>query len=304
MQKNNSIQFTTQIVFFSMLTVLFEFLLHSFVQMPFLTFGISTLLLVSFSHHFVFRSFSFESAFLYSLLCVLMSGFVTFCEFIMKENELLLFESVSFYIVLLNFFLPMIYCILRCLFDHNNRYRNFKEFFRNSSILFFIGHCTIFVSVQFLQYTNAFKGTTLQTCLSQPHIICEAVQNINAIPFLTFAERIESYIYQTLPLSYVISYVVSPLLLYLPLGFIIHLLLRYQSRLLRIFLFLLLPIAVEFLQYTTLHLNAEVDDIIFAVFGQLLGSLLYFFINSLFLRIKDEDFLEARQYGHQSHLHF
>jgi glycopeptide antibiotics resistance protein len=113
----------------------------------------------------------------------------------------------------------------------------------------------------------------------------------NFTPFLVISTQIENFLYGNISLSDIIIYLSSRILIFIPYGFYCTLFLRRQSRLLRFFLLLLLPIILEILQYFLYPTRFDIDDVIYALIGGIFGSLIFYLINVLFLAVSGKEFL-------------
>jgi glycopeptide antibiotics resistance protein len=130
--------------------------------------------------------------------------------------------------------------------------------------------------------------------------------SVNLTPFLIISSQIENYLYGTLPLSHIIVYLCSRILLFVPYGFYCALISRRASRLLRLVILLFFPVILEVLQYFFYPTRCDIDDVIYAFIGGLLGCLIFFLTNLLFRLISGKNFLE-KDIGYRfssSSLHF
>jgi glycopeptide antibiotics resistance protein len=128
----------------------------------------------------------------------------------------------------------------------------------------------------------------------------------NFVPFGVTSTLIENYLYDSASLADIITYLLSRILIFLPYGFFITLLLRRQARLPRFYALLMLPFLVEVLQYIFIPKRCDIDDLIYALIGGLIGSLLFFLMNLIFKAASGKDFLtkEADYRFSNSYLHF
>jgi glycopeptide antibiotics resistance protein len=118
-----------------------------------------------------------------------------------------------------------------------------------------------------------------------------AADTSNFIPFGIITVQIEDYLYDYIPLSDIVTYLLSRILAFIPYGFYITLLLRRQSRLPRFFALLLLPFLIEVLQYIFIPARCDIGDLIYALIGGLLGTLLFYLMNVIFRAFSGKDFL-------------
>jgi glycopeptide antibiotics resistance protein len=155
---------------------------------------------------------------------------------------------------------------------------DFNSFYRNLSIVFALFYFAVIIYGAFVKdaFPWAFpvnNGTS------------------NFIPFGIIATQIEDYLYDYIPLSDIITYLATRIIVFIPYGFYITLLLRRQSKLTRFFALLQLPLIIEILQYFFIPRYCDIDDLIYALIGGLLGSLLFLLTAVIFHAISGKEFL-------------
>lgn len=111
----------------------------------------------------------------------------------------------------------------------------------------------------------------------------ETGQMVQLIPFATLAAYIDAIIQGTVDGQALVSYLLYQGAFFIPFGFFVALIGQRIPVLLRLLLLVLLPAFIELAQLI-LHLNrCDVDDFLFAFIGGLVGMLLFFLFNELFL---------------------
>jgi glycopeptide antibiotics resistance protein len=193
-------------------------------------------------------------------------------------------------IAFINWLVPMLHSFFRYMLDYGTKTDEFPEFYRYSSILFLLFYIIVLI------YGNFAKDAF-------PWAYREAVSTANLNPFHIISARIESCIYGQLPLNDIITYLASRILTYLPYGFFIALVLRGQNRVVRFFSLLFVPFLIEVLQYFMIPGRCDIDDLIYALLGGLLGSFLFFLTNVLFRTVSGRDFL-MKDTVYRNSLHF
>ena len=270
---------------FSILTILIEFFLpkltHSFVT----SFILSSLILIVLCYILLEKALNYKGCFLLSLLLIIITTVLCIFMYQTKSNTLLPYHNSYWYLIPINWFTPMLYCLIRNLLDRGPKFLSFKRFFLNMSVVFGICYTTLFI---YLLLINPSVGMQNMD------------ENYNFIPFLTLATYIESYIYDHNTASQMAVYILPAVFLYLPFGFYIKLFCKRLKFLPCTLIMACLPLFVEILQLI-LHLgNSDIDDILLALIGCALGSLVSFLLNELYLFVKDEDFLYERSGYHFS----
>jgi glycopeptide antibiotics resistance protein len=195
-----------------------------------------------------------------------------------KTQSFLPYTGLMAGIAVINWLIPMLHCFLRYLFDYGTRIDDFTDFYRNTSIVFLLIYFSLLIYGAFVR--NAF-----------PWAYPVEVTAFNLLPFSVIAGQIENYLYGYIPLSGIVVYLLSRILIFIPYGFFIRLLLRRQSRLIRFFALLLLPFLIELLQYIFIPVRCDIDDLIYAAAGAFIGSLSFFLQNLIFRAFTRRDFL-------------
>lgn len=287
MRNRYSIQFTTFIIILSLITVFTEFSLLYFLDSDLKATLISCGIVLVISIILLFRSYHFEAVFIYTLLNVVLSGLLAAYRFWEIQYFYYSVTNYNIWMVICNFFVPFLFCLIIHLFDVHNSFSQYKGYFRNNSILFYLCYFTILAYTVFSSNTKGIWSDV----------------TLNLIPFYTIAGYIENYIYHIGSLNHVLTHLLIPTLLYLPVGFLIGLLLRKNHKILRFFTMLLFLVAIEITQYMLQVSSCNIDDIIYGFIGCLIGQLIFLILNKLSNVIKGHGFLqEESQY--RSTLHF
>lgn len=180
-------------------------------------------------------------------------------------------ENKTFYMLAVNWLAPTAVCSFARLVDRKRRLSGFELFFRVASIVFFVIYILSLVAIFF--FGSANRGSEYQ--------------GVNFVPFKT----IKMYLTTTVLSDNVkILNLAGNVLLFVPLGFYLSVFSHRLPLLLRIFLLLLVPVAVEALQYV-FHTGAtDIDDVILNFTGGLLGMFFCFLAERIFRRFhKNKD---------------
>jgi hypothetical protein len=224
------------------------------------------------------QTVSYGASFDYSFLTLFISCVIIGLTYMGKGQSFLPYTSVMLGIAVINWLVPSIYCFLRNMLNSESKIEDFNSFYRNNHIVFFLFYIVIVTYGSFA--TSAF-----------PWAYRSVTESANFIPFGLIATQIEDYLYELIPLSDVITYLLSRILLFLPYGFFTTLVLRRQARLPRFFALLFLPFVIELLQYFIIPSRCDIDDILYALIGGILGSLSYYLLNVIFRTFTGKDFL-------------
>jgi glycopeptide antibiotics resistance protein len=239
------------------------------------------------------QTVSYEACFNYSVLTLFISLIIVTLTYLGKSQSFFPYSGVMIGIAIINWFIPSIYCFLRYMLDFGTKIDDFNTFFRNNNIVFFLFYIGIIAYGSFA--ASAF-----------PWAYRSVLDSANIVPFEVIATQIEDYLYELIPLSDIITYLLVRILLFFPYGFFITHVLRRQTRLPRFFALLLFPFVVEVFQYFVIPNRCDIDDILYAFIGGILGSLSYYLMNIIFRAFTGKDFLAIEgdyRFSHSS-LHF
>lgn len=293
MQKRSNIETSALIVFLSILTILIQFAAYYFFASFYIILGIAALATIVCSHILLEQTLSYESCFIYDLLILFISIVIVFLTYFGSDQNFFPYTDLLLWIVAFNWFIPAIHCYLRNMLEYGNRIEDFTVFFRNSGILFNVFYVGI------LLYAS-FAGDAF------PWMYRAVAENANLTPFWSIATQIEDYMNHMIPLSDIFTYLASRVLLFFPYGYYSILLLRRRPRFVRFLALLLLPVILELLQLFFYPTRCDIDDVIYALIGGLLGALWFHLNNVIFRAVsgkiflaKDSDFRYSK-----SSLHF
>jgi glycopeptide antibiotics resistance protein len=293
MQRRSSIQTSSLIILLSIITILLQFLTYYFFEAAYVIWGISCLVSVICCHILLEQTSTYESCFYYSFLNIFFSLIIIAITYFGKVTTFLPYTDAMLGIALINWLIPMVHCFLRYMTDYGTRVDDFILYYRNSNIVFFISYLAVI-----------FYGVFAKDAF--PWAYRAISETANFIPFRIIAAQIEDYLYGLIPLSDIFTYLLGRILAFLPYGFYITMILRKQGRLPRFFALLLLPFLFEILQYFIIPERCDIDDLIYALIGGLIGAFLFFLQNILFRAISGKEFLgrEGEYRFSSNSLHF
>ncbi len=278
MQRRSYIQVSSLITLLSIITIIIQFVVYHYIAVDFLICGIAALISLLCCHILLEATSTYEACFNYSSLVLFISFIITFLSYLGKDQAFLPYTGAMLGILVSNWLIPCLYCFLRNMLDYGTRFENYSSFFRNHSLLFFLVYLGVIVYGMFAEgaFPFAYQG---------------ALGSANIIPFEAITILIEDYLYDIIPLSGVLTYLLIRILIFLPYGYQVTLLMRRQPRLLRFISLLILPIILEVLQYITIPNRFDIDDIVYAIIGGVLGSILFYLSNYIFRSITGNNYL-------------
>ena len=278
MRKRSHMEISSMIVFLSIISILVQFTAYYFIASPYLILGISTVIVIICTHILLEQSLTYEACTVYTILLLFISIIITLLTYLGTEAKLLPFTNTLFGIIVINWFVPMFHCFIRNMFDYGSRIEKFNSFYRNVSIIFILFYVGIVIYISFVD-------------VSFPLLYRVKTNHQNFTPFWWVATLIEDYINKMIPLSDIITYLLSRLLAFIPYGFYGVLILRNRSKLVRLLFLLLLPFAIELFQYFMIPSRCDIDDVIYAFIGGSLGGLLFHIVNTIYRIFSGKDFL-------------
>ncbi|MGF7141868.1 glycopeptide antibiotics resistance protein [Anaerotaenia torta] len=278
MQRRTNLLDSSFIIILSIATILIQFVIYYFFAAFYVIWGISSLITIISCHILLEQTAAYSTCFNYSALILFISSIILFLSFMGGSSFFLPYSNTMIGIAVINWLLPCLYCYLRNMLDYGTRFTDYRIFYRNDALLFFFLYLVILLYGNFA--TKAF-----------PEVYRGTLDAANFLPFETITVLIEDYLYGVLPLSDILFYVFVRILVFLPYGFQMTFLLKRQSRLPRFLVLLILPCALEAAQYFIIPERFDVDDVIYAVIGGILGSILYYLCNFIFRSITGKDFL-------------
>jgi len=293
MQRRMNIQASSSIIFISILAVLVQFAAYYYFEAIYVIWGLSCLIAVICCHILLEQLNTYEACFNFSLLTMFISLVVIVITYFGDVQVFLPYSDAMLGIALINWLIPMLLCYIRHMLDYGTKVDGFTGFYRNSSILFLIFYLVV------LGYASFDRSS-----FSWAYPV--ASDSYNILPFNIIASLIEDYLYSNVLLGTILTYLLSRILIFLPYGFYITLIFRRRSRLLRFAALFLLPLLIELLQLIFIPANSDIDDLIYALIGGILGSLFFGITNLIFRAFTGKNFLmkEADYRFSNSNLHF
>jgi glycopeptide antibiotics resistance protein len=268
------------IILLSIITILVQFTAYYFFEAFYVIWGISSLISILCCHVLLEQSVVYESCFGYSLLTLFISLIIIIITYFGKVETFLPYTVSMLGIAAINWLIPMLHCFLRYMLNYGTRVEGYEDFYRNLSSVF------LFFYLVFLIYTAFIKGAFAWAYPGN-------AETYNFTPFGIIATQVEDYLYGDIPIQDILTYLFSRILPFAPYGFYITLLLRRQNRLTKFFAMLVLPFIIEVLQYILIPSRCDIDDLIYALIGGLIGSLLFLLMNLIFRAFSGKDFLAS-----------
>lgn len=277
--ERRSIKVTTLVLIVSFLCVVAEFSTYYFLDTFWPVCLVTVILAFIVSHIFLEASLTYDTCFVFSLVSMIISSIFTTSIYYGQTGKILVYHDYIQFIIYANWLTPLLYSILRSLFDRGPRFVSFNSYFLKTNILF-----GLFYLFNLVYYT-AFSPIKLPYGFGK--------QGIVFLPFLTTATHIEDFIYTGNGIESLVGYIIKILILFVPMGFYIALLLKKNGFILKAIIIFVIPVLFEAIPYLTQH-TANIDSCIYRFISLIIGVLLYQILNGIFRYITGEDFLYER----------
>jgi glycopeptide antibiotics resistance protein len=291
--RRTHVQASSLIILLSIITIIAQFAVYYFFAAVYIIWGISILMCVISCHILQEQTATYEACFNYSVLIMFISSVITALSYLGEGGSFLPYTGGMLGIIIINWLIPCVHCFLRNMLDYGTRFEDYRTFYRNDSLLFIIIYIGIILYGSFVP--SAF-----------PWAYTGSLNYANFIPFEAITLQIEDYLYGLLSLGNIILYLACRIFLYIPYGYQINFLLRKHGKPIRLAALLVLPILIEIFQYIIIPVRFDIDDIIYALIGGILGSLLFGLCNLIVRAITGRDFL-SKDSGYSysgSRIHF
>ena len=277
MHRRSHMELSSMIVFLSIISIFIQYTAYYFLDPAYLVLGIGGLIVVICTHVLLERSLTYESCFIYTLLILFISILITLLTY---RGDFLPTTNSLYGIIIINWFMPTLYCFVHSMLDGGSRHENFNSFYRNVSIIFVLIYLGILVYGNF--YQDAF-----------PWAYPMASKQLNFTPFWSIATQIEDYINDLIPLSDILTYLFVRTLTYVPYGYYIILILRKTPKLVKFIALLFLPSIIELIQYFQIPTRFDIDDVVYAFIGGIIGAGLFYLTNGIYRFISGRNFLSS-----------
>lgn len=278
MRRRSHTAISSMIVFLSIISILIQFTAYYFLASPYLIIGISSLIVVICTHILLEQSFTYEACTVYTILLLFISVVISLLTYLGTDTSLIPFTNTLFAIIGINWLVPIIHCFIRNMFDYGSRIEKFHTFYRNVSMIFILFYIGILLYISF--WETSFPWIH-RTWFNQP----------NFTPFWYLATQIEDYINGMIALSDILTYLLSRIIIFIPYGFYGVMILRNTSKFLRFFSLLFLPAVIETFQYFLIPGRCDIDDVIYAFIGGMIGALWFLLTNAIYRGVSGRNFL-------------
>lgn len=279
MQRRINMESSSLIAILSIITILIQYVAYYFFASHILILLISCIILFVSTQMLLEHSISYETSFVYMGLITFIGLIITILSFSSRGNSLLPYSGTMIAMLAINWMIPVIHCFLRNMLDYGTRIEGYLTFNLSTGIVFNLFYLGLIFYGCFT--TKGFPWTYITV-----------LDNVNFTPLMSISILIEDFLMDNATLKEILIYLANRIILFVPYGYYVTMLLRRYNRPSKIIAIFIFPVILETLQFFTHRGICDIDDIIFALLGGLLGNILYHLINILYRIISGTDFLE------------
>lgn len=200
------------------------------------------------------------------------------------EGSVLPKSNVMLLACVLSWLLPVLYACLFTWIEGSPALARFSVFYKKAAVFFYV------VYFVFLIYWSMVISRIPKNEIS-----------MQLIPFATFAAYLDGILSGTVPVERLLHFLAERVIMFLPYGFFVAMVGRKLHSLLRLGLVLFLPIVTELLQYLFSVNSFDMDDMIFAFLGGMIGIVSFVVFNVVFQKTTGKNFdgseVERDYYG-------
>ena len=225
------------------------------------------------------HTYSFMPAFFYLLVTELASCGFTLWVVLGSSTAPFFYSWIYILIISLHFMAVFIVCTANHMADRAGRTLRYNSFFVLSGI------CLIAVLIAsfIMRYFVAGQAFPYKSDGLSPYI-----------PVIYYANAINAIILNTLSLTALALYTVIYILFFIPVGFYVHAILNRKPFILKLLVYILIPAAIEGIQFFLLPGSVLMDDVVIALIGELIGSVCFHVLDSMSLKAYDMHFLARK----------
>ena len=262
---------TTWVVLTGILVTALQFVIFHFVGNGWLSFLISAILLLVGSIGIHLITGELGELFPYLLIPCAFAG--SMGVMIPTLNGSYLPESGTAYIgCLLAWLVPVLYACIYTWAEGSSVIADFAGFYIKANVLFYFVYFGLMIYGVFFMHRGMDSN------------------QIQLIPFATFAAYVDGVINETVPMVRLVEFLVNRVVFFIPYGFFIAMVCRKLHGVLRLTLLLIVPLLIEVLQFVLRLNSCDADDVIFAFLGGLIGMVSFLVMNKMFQSFTGRNF--------------
>lgn len=276
-----SVNISSLVILLALLSLICEGFLYYFLPQHILSVAFAILVSLILSHFFLEMSFSYAYNVLHAAFMTTGTFIFAVIVYCIQPNQWLHYSFSLVLLVLANWLTPFLYCTFRDLTDPSPRFEGYDRFFRHMSVVLLL--CYAFALIKQYYLTPIIPPYEEGSFGAQ-----------NFVPFMATGSYLESTLRHGGSLLPLVCYLAEMICLYIPFGYYLRAYSQKCPFVLRIFIYLLFPALMELSQFALGMGRAHIDDYTLALFGTLIGVLLFHLMNGIFHVVAGRELTASR----------
>ncbi len=277
----HSVNISSLVILLSLLSFIAEACIYYFVPYHWVSVLSAGIIAVVISHFCLESSLEYGYCFLHSAFMTASTLIFSIIIYVIQPNPWIQYDFTMVFLVLVNWFLPFIYCCIRDLTDHGPRFDGYRTFFQRMSISFFLLFLFVIVKQYFI------------TPILPPYEELPFGAH-NFVPFMATAMWFEAGIRGNWLLDPMLYYIAEMICMGIPIGFFVRIYCHQIHMVCRLLIYFCIPILLEMLQEISGMGRGDIDDVALSLIGILIGVILFHIMNSIFHAVSNREFTLSR----------
>ena len=278
---NRAVNISSLVILLSLVSFIAEACLYYLVNYHWISIDFTVIYSVGLSHFCLESSLNYGYSFLHAAFMVPITFIFSTVIYLIQPNQWILYDISMVVLVLVNWLVPFLYSNIRDMLDRGPRFDGFHLFFRRMSILFIVFFLFVLIKQYFL------------TPITPPYQELPFGAH-NFIPMMTTASYIEFALKSHVSLAPLFCYIGEMVAIGIPIGFFVRI---YGARLpfvLRLLIYVGIPVILELLQDLAGRGWGDIDDVTMSLFGILIGVILFYLLNGLSQSVSNREYMMSR----------
>lgn len=278
---NRAVNISSLVILLSLVSFIAEACLYYLVNYHWISIVFAVIFSVGLSHFCLESSLNYGYSFLHAAFMVTITFIFSTVIYLIQPNQWIHYDFSMVVLVLVNWLVPFLYSNIRDMLDRGPRFDGFHLFFRRMSILFIVFFLFVLIKQYFL------------TPITPPYQELPFGAH-NFIPMMTTASYIEFALKSHVSLAPLFCYIGEMVAIGIPIGFLVRI---YGARLpfvLRLLIYVGIPVILELLQDRAGRGWGDIDDVTMSLFGILIGVILFYLLNGLSQSVSNREYMMSR----------
>lgn len=278
---NRAVNISSLVILLSLVSFIAEACLYYLVNYHWISIVFAVIFSVGLSHFCLESSLNYGYSFLHAAFMVTITFIFSTVIYLIQPNQWIHYDFSMVVLVLVNWLVPFLYSNIRDMLDRGPRFDGFHLFFRRMSILFIVFFLFVLIKQYFL------------TPITPPYQELPFGAH-NFIPMMTTASYIEFALKSHVSLAPLFCYIGEMVAISIPIGFFVRI---YGARLpfvLRLLIYVGIPVILELLQDLAGRGWDDIDDVTMSLFGILIGVILFYLLNGLSQSVSNREYMMSR----------